>query len=99
MIGGKMLKKSNARVSTAEKGGKGLRVLGKGEKIKFYLDGLDHAVNFGMEFFLLQEVSISSSEQEAKLVTGSIGQKRLTQLCSVTGSPFPFMNKGKKLYK
>ena len=36
-----MSEASNARVNTAEKGGKGLRVLGKGEKIKFYLDGLD----------------------------------------------------------
>ena len=49
----------------AEKGGKGLKVLGKGERIEFYLDGLDrrfevepivieglnHAVNFGKEFF------------------------------------------------
>ena len=41
MIGGKMLEESNARVNTAEKGGKGLRVLGKGERIRFYLDGLD----------------------------------------------------------
>ena len=41
MIGGKMLEEGNARVHTAEKGGKGLRVLGKGERIKFYLDGLD----------------------------------------------------------
>ena len=40
-IGGKMLDKSDARVHTAEKGGKGLRVLGRGEKIKYYLDGLD----------------------------------------------------------
>ena len=36
-----MLEKSNARVGTAEKGGKGLRVIGKGEKIKFYLNELD----------------------------------------------------------
>lgn len=67
---GIMLEKSDARVSTAEKGVKGLRVLGKGRKIKFYLDGLDqyveqivieglnHAVNFGIEFFRQQEVSI-----------------------------------------
>lgn len=66
---GIMLEKSDARVSTAEKGVKGLRVLGKGRKIKFYLDGLDqyveqivieglnHAVNFGIEFFRQQEVS------------------------------------------
>ena len=39
-IGGKMLEKSNARVHTAEKGGKGFRVLGKGKRIKFYFDGL-----------------------------------------------------------
>ena len=37
-IGGKMIEKSDARVSTAEKRGKGL---GKGEKMKFYLDELD----------------------------------------------------------
>ena len=41
---GIMLEKSDARVSTAKKGGKGLRVLGKGGKIKFYLDGLDQYV-------------------------------------------------------
>ena len=41
MIGGKMSEESNARVNTEEKGGKELRVLGKGERIKFYLDGLD----------------------------------------------------------
>ena len=35
------MEESNARVNTAEKGGKGLRVLGKGERIRFYLDGLD----------------------------------------------------------
>ena len=82
-------------------------------KIKFYLEGLDrifevepivieglnHAVNFGMEFLLQQEVSISCSEQEAKLVTGSGRQERLSRLCSATGSPFPFVNKGKRLDK
>ena len=41
MKGGKMLEESNARVNTAEKGGKGLRVLGKGERIRFYFYGLD----------------------------------------------------------
>ena len=60
-----MLEESNARVHTEEKGGKVLIVLGKGKRIKFYLDGLDrrfevepimieglnHAVNFGIEFF------------------------------------------------
>ena len=87
-----MSTRSNARVGTAEKGGKGLKVIGKGEKFKFYLDGLDkvfevepivieglnHAVNLGMEFLMQQEVSISCVEQDAKLVTGSGGQERLT---------------------
>ena len=44
MIGGKMVEESNARVNTAEKGGKGLKVLGKGERIRFYLDGLDRSL-------------------------------------------------------
>jgi len=34
MIGGKMSEKSNIHVGTAEKGGKGLKVLEKIEKIK-----------------------------------------------------------------
>jgi len=73
------------------------------------IEGLNYAVNFGMEFLLLQEVSISCLYQEAKLatgsvdqerltrlcsVTGNVDQERLTRLCSVTGSPLPFMNKG-----
>ena len=100
-------------MSTTEKGGKGLKVLGKGEKMKFYMDGLDcifevepivieglnHAVNFGIEFFPQQKVSISCSDKEVKLVTGSEGQERLTRLCSATGEPFPFMNKGKRIDK
>ena len=34
-IGVKMIESSDARVSTTEKGGKGLKVLGKGEKMKW----------------------------------------------------------------
>ena len=113
MIGGKMLEESNARVHTAEKGGKGLRVLGIEERIKFYLDGLDrrfgvqpivieglnHAVFFGIEFFRQQEVSISCTEKEVKLVTRSKGQERLTRLCSAYGKPFPYMIKGRRVDK
>ena len=46
MIGGKMLEESKARVNTAEKGWKVLRVLGKGERIRFYLDGLDRRFHY-----------------------------------------------------
>ena len=35
MIGGKMLKEINTRVHTAEKGGKGLRALGKEKGLSF----------------------------------------------------------------
>ena len=41
------------------------------------IERLNHAVNFGMEFLLQQEVSISCSDQEAKSVTKSVGQERL----------------------
>jgi hypothetical protein len=56
-------------------------------------------VNFGIEFFRQQEVSISCTEKEVKLVTGSKGQERLTILCSAYGKPFPFMNKGRRVDK
>ena len=32
-------------------------------------------------------------------MTGSEGQERLTRLCSATGEPFAFMNKGKRIDK
>ena len=61
-VKGKKSGTSNARVGTVEKGGKGLKVLGKGETFKFYLNGLDqlfevgpivieglnHAINLGL---------------------------------------------------
>ena len=39
-MGGKISGKRNLCAGTAGKGGKGLKVLGQGEKIKCYLDGL-----------------------------------------------------------
>ena len=57
------------------------------------VEGLNHAVNFGIKFFRQQEASISCTEQEVKLVTGSKGQERLSRLCSAYGKPFPFMTK------
>ena len=49
------------------------------------------------EVFRHQKVSIFCSEKELKLGTGSVGQEWLTGLCSVTGFPFPVMNKGKRI--
>ena len=56
IIDGKISRKSNARVGAAEKGGKGLRILGKGEKIKFNLDGLDRV--FEVEPIVIKEEEI-----------------------------------------
>ena len=63
------------------------------------IEGLNHAVNFGIEFFRQQEVSISCTDQEVKLVTRSKGKERLTRLCSAYGKPFPFMIKGRRVDK
>ena len=60
---------------------------------------MNHAINFGIEFFRQQEVSISCTDKEVKLVTGSEGKERLTRLCSATGMPFPFMNRGRRVDK
>ena len=79
-------------VGTAEKGGEGLRVLGKGEMIEFYLDGLDRVVE--VEPIVIQGFILWILEWDSyynrKLMTGSVGQERWTRLCSETGSPFPF---------
>ena len=63
------------------------------------IEGLNHAVNFGIEFFHQQEVSISCTEKEVKLVTRSKGQERLMRLCSAYGKPFPFMIKDRRVDK
>ena len=68
------------------------RLLRKGERIKFL-------VNFGIEFFRQQEVSISCKEKEVKLVTRSKGQERLMRLGSAYGKPFPFMIKDRRVDK
>ena len=82
-VNGKMSETSNIRVGTGEKGGKGLKVLGTGSKFKFFLDGLDqvfkvepivieglnHAMNLGLEFLKQYEVNFSCVKQEAKLIT------------------------------
>ena len=63
------------------------------------IEGFNHAVNFKIEFCRQYEVSISCSDKEVKIVTGSEGHEMLTRLCSATGAPFPFMNKGKRTDK
>jgi len=48
MVGGKMLEKSNTRVGTAEKGGKGLIMLGEGYQ------WIKEIINGSMELFIYQ---------------------------------------------
>ena len=112
-IGRKISGISNVWVETAKKGGKGLKVLGTGSKFKFFLDGLDqvfkvepivieglnHAMNLGLEFLKQYEVNFSCVKQEAKLITEKWSQERLTMLCSAEGSLFLFMHKGRKIDK
>ena len=66
LMGGKVTMKCDLRVGTAEKEVKGLKVVGKGEEFKFFLEGIDkafkvhplvikglsHNVNLGMNFLL-----------------------------------------------
>ena len=49
------------------------------------IKGFNHAVNFKIEFCRQQKVSISCSDKEVKIVTGSEGHEMLTRLCSATG--------------
>ena len=80
-MGGKVTVKCDLRVGTAEKEGKGLKVVGKGEEFKFFLEGIDkafmvhpevieglsHNVNLGMHFLLENELTLDYSNGEAKL--------------------------------
>ena len=44
-------------------------------------------------------MTISCTEKEVKLVTGSKGEERLTRLCSAYGKRFPFMINGRRVDK
>ena len=41
LMGGKVAVKCDMHVGTAEKEGKGIKVIGKGEQFKFFLEGID----------------------------------------------------------
>ena len=53
-----------------------------------WIEGLNHAVIFGIEFFRQQEVSISCSDKKVKLVAGSKGQERLTNIVQCNRGSF-----------
>ena len=73
--------KCGLHVGTAEKEGKGLKVVGKGEEFTFFLEGIDKTftvhpvvieglsrnVNLGMNFLLENELTLDYSNGEAKL--------------------------------
>ena len=109
LMGGKVTVKCDLRVGTAEKEGKGLKVIGKGEEFKFFLEGIDkaftvhpvvieglsHNVNLGMNFLLENELTLDCSSGEAKLCQSKEKGTHFTRLVKQDRTPFPFLLNGK----
>ena len=108
-MGGMVTLKCDMHVGTAEKEGKGLKVIGKGEEFKFFLEGIDkdftvhplvieglsHNMNLGMHFLLENELTLDCSNGESKLYQSKEKGTHFTSLVKQDRNPFPFLLNGK----
>jgi len=94
----------------ADKDGEGLKVIGRGKKFKFSLDGiqetfklkpiviegLSHAVNLGLDFLQQTSADINFDKNQVKLCFGEGKRERYTRLVAASQTPFPFKGREKR---